>query len=411
METEDDPAHVSSQPPSPTSSTSSFSSYMKGSSCGECTDTVAMVDEQLQCDRCKNKYHLKCTKVNTDVYSVMCANNCLGEFVWRCGPCKLDTQSQQSRDNMMMDLIKSLQFRISTVERKLQNRSEPSSFIQNQKPLSTAKKLDAVSHQLVMTPKENEELTLQSFAQIARKKLPNIPIQRLGVTKTGQGYIKLPSKSDCDEAVKKLEESYNVRAEDVERRNLLPKITIQDLDGSHFSNSNKDELKTAILNKNPLIKSLVDGGKQFDVLFIVPDKIKKTSKAVVKLDPEILKVIKQQKYRLFVEFGSCRVSDRFFINQCYRCQKFGHRSATCPLTASNIHICRYCSSCHESSTCKLRKERNNKENLKCCNCNGNHSTTDVSCPSLQRQVNSLLARTKGMEDVPKNSIPPHAIVT
>ena len=261
-----------------------------------------------------------------------------------------------------------------------------------------------------MTPNENEKLTLKTFSEIAKKKLPNIPIKKLGITKKGHGFIKLPNKAKCDEAYQCLKDSYNVTSENKQQREFLPKITISDIDSSNYSNKNKQELLSAICNKNPQIKSCIDNGKTFEVIFITHDKSKDFSRAVVKLDPDILQVIRQLKYKIYIDFGVCRVSDRFFINQCYRCQKFGHRNDNCQMKTADQHVCRYCSANHASTKCP-HKQAGKVENFKCAKCNGNHSSTDTTCPILQKQVDFILKRTKGMEDYPKNSIPPHAIVT
>ena len=217
-------------------------------------------------------------------------------------------------------------------------------------------------------------------------------------------------KSTCDEALNCLKDNYNVSSKEVSQREFLPKITIYDISSEEYSNEKKDELKTAILNKNPTIKALVDDRKEFDVLFLLKDKGKSTSRAVVKLHPDILKAIQKSKYKIYIDFNLCRVSDRFFIKQCYRCQKFGHHSAECQLKTDDKHICRYCANNHKSVTCNFRQNRKS-EHLKCSNCGGNHSTTDASCPILQRQVNAIMSRTKGMENHPKNLVRPHAIVT
>ena len=131
---------------------------------------------------------------------------------------------------------------------------------------------------------------------------------------------------------------------------------------------------------------------------------------MIKLHHDILKVIKQHKYKIFVDCGVCRISDRFFLNQCYQCQQFGHRSGSCSKSKSNEYVCRFCAASHKSSTCTYVRSKN-KEILKCANCNGNHSSTDHVCSVLQKQLNFVISRTKGMENTLKNSIPRKAIVT
>ena len=384
---------------------------IKVSTCGKCTALVATNDKYLTCSGCNDRFHLKCTKVDKKVYSALKSSSCFDEFLWQCSQCKQDGESYSPSNKKLISLIEALQRRISIIENDLQKHSTKSSGSNDtdHKATATIAKHDNVSHQVLMTPKENEKFTLQSFAEIARKELPTVPIKKLGVTKKGQGFLKLPSKADCDAAVSKLKDSYNITAENVEKRNLLPKITISDINSEQYTNSKKEELKTAILNKNPKIKDCVDNGKEFEVVFIAPDKAKNFSRAVVKIHPDILQIIKQLRYKLYVDFSSCRVSDRFYIKQCYRCQKFGHSSDNCSLKETNKHVCRYCSADHTSTSCSFKGKHN--EHHKCANCGGNHSSTYASCPSLQKQVRNTIDRTKGLEDFSKNPVPPHAIVT
>ena len=223
------------------------------------------------------------------------------------------------------------------------------------KPSMKSRRPDPISHQVLVIPKDNEEFTLQSFSDVARKNLPTIPIKKLGITKQGHGYIKVPDKEVCDKALNTLKTNYNVVAKNQSQREFLPKITISDLNSEDYTNDNKDALKEAILSKNPAIKSCVDDKKDFNILFVSQDKRTNTSKAVVKLHPDILRVIKLSKYKIYIDFSTCRVSDRFFLKQCYRCQKFGHRNEDCSMKVDNKHVCRFCSANHESSTCFLRK--------------------------------------------------------
>ena len=348
-------------------------------------------------------YHLSCSKFDEEVYSVLKKQKCFKDIFWCCNLCrgrgaKVDVPSNDT----MMSLINALQDRVSKLE-DVPSISNPAEHF----PSLTTTQVDHSSHQVLMIPNENQKLDLKTFSEIAKSKLPDIPIKKLGITSKGHGFIKLPDKSICDKALNKLKDEYNVTAKKTEQREFLPKITVYDINSDDYSNNNKDDLKTAILNKNPAIKTTVDEGNLFEVLFIVPEKSKNVSKAVIKLDPKILQVIKDSKYKIYIDYGSCRVSDRFFAKQCYNCQKFGHRSENC---SADKPTCRFCAAKHKSSSCTVRTSKN-KSNLKCANCSGNHCTSDISCPVLRKQVDYVIARTKGMENFPKNLIPPYAIAT
>ena len=365
----------------------------------------------MNCDCCNNAYHLLCSKFNKVVFDAIAKQKCFNQVFWYCDSCRDNVKKILPEVSKLSEQVANLQCRVSKLE--ISNSLKSSKIPVENFPLlnkGETKVSNAKTHQVLLIPGDQEKLTMAQVCDIAKKKLPNIPIKRLGVTKDGHGFVNVPDKDNCDKALTNLQKDYNVKAKTSEFRDFLPQITITDINGDDYNNDNKAELKTAIINKNPTIKSCTDDKKQFDILFLTENKSNNTIKAVCRIHPDILKAIKHLRYRIFIDFGICRVNDRFFLKQCYRCQKFGHRSEECPMKQSNKYVCRFCSTNHESSTCPV-KQSNNKENFKCANCRGNHSSTDNSCPALQKQANYIISRTKGLEDYPKNSIPRHAIVT
>lgn len=152
-----------------------------------------------------------------------------------------------------------------------------------------------------------------SVSEITRKH--EVPIKKIGVTKDGNGYIKLPTKLNCDDALNKFKPNFDVESQTRQQREFLPKVTVFGLD-EKYSDDNKNDLKTDIVNKNPLVKACIENGNTFDVLFVTKDKSSNLKKALIKIHPEILRVIKKLNYRLYIDCRVCRVSDRYFLNQC-----------------------------------------------------------------------------------------------
>ena len=130
--------------------------------------------------------------------------------------------------------------------------------------------------------------------------------------------------------------------------------------------------------------------------------------AVVKVDKLVYDEIRVLKYQLYVDFHRCRVRDRFYLAQCYQCQKFGHMKDNCPMKDTNAQVCMYCTGNHISKSCP---HKGDVQRYKCANCGQNHSSTYFKCPFVQKQVDSLLSRTQGLEHMSKNDIRPHAIKT
>ena len=70
--------------------------------------------------------------------------------------------------------------------------------------------------------------------------------------------------------------------------------------------------------------------------------------------------------------SSHRVSDHLHVEQCYKFQGYGHRSASklCPLYNSNESVCLYCAGKHKSKSCPVKKDINQ---YNCCNCQNSRS--------------------------------------
>ena len=378
-------------------------------------------NDLLTCHDCQVDFDISTLNVELSTHSDITKMTGLG-VRWHCTECLNggsskkcgveNLQKQESAHDDLKSLFNDLQQRIAILEKAVSTQSNQANKGANpiiQKQVVKTPVVDITTHQVILTLKQDEILTMKSFSDIARKHLPDIPIKKIGITKEGHGYIKLPDKANCDDALNKLKANFSVTSQTRQQREFLPKVTVSGLD-EQYNNDNKDDLKQAISSKNPLVKACIDNGQTFDVLFTIQDKSTKLMKAVIKVHPDILHVIKKLKYKLYVDCGVCRVSDRYFLNQCYRCQKFGHRNEGCPRKEKDEYVCRYCSGNHKSSTCSFLQSKN-AAILKCPNCGGNHNSTDHSCTTLQNQLDFILRRTRGLENLSKNSIPRQAIVT
>ena len=163
------------------------------------------------------------------------------------------------------------------------------------------------------------------------------------------------------------------------------------------------------MKKNPTLKSLVDEGKHFDILFINEDpRQSNSSYAVAKVDKDVYEAIRLLKFQIYIDFGRCRISDRFKVTQCYACQKFGHVKDNCPLKTQNRVVCRYCSGNHNGKDCS---HKGDLARYKCANCGSNHSSTYPGCPVLQNQVDFLAKRTQGLETFTLSQLRRQTIVT
>ena len=374
--------------------------------CGsKCKRFISEGHDFLRCHSCQMLFHLKCTSFDQEVYSVIKAKQRFDDISWKCQGCK--KAPQQPNINDLMVMIASLQERILTLERNPKNiAQQPSAIKPNVRNESKGLQGNQITHQVILAAEADNPMTQKSFADKVKENLRSIPIKNIIVTKDGSGIINFPNKISRDDAFSNLKNNFNVKINNRPQRTVLPKVTILDVDSTEYKNKDSQKLKEAICEKNPTLKALVDQGKTFEILFIKEDIRKNNlSFAVAKVSKEVYNEIRSLNYQLYIDFQRCRVSNRVHVTQCYQCQKFGHTKTNCK---SDVQVCRFCSGNHISKSCPVK---GNIDSYKCANCDSNHSTTYYKCPVLQSQTQFLINRTQGMEEISKNDLHPHVIVT
>ena len=86
----------------------------------------------------------------------------------------------------------------------------------------------------------------------------------------------------------------------------------------------------------------------------------------------------------FLKIGYQRFKVRTYVPhpwQCYNCQRFGHNASDCKSKSK----CMFCANNHKSESCPLKKEQSriSETNLKCANCNGNHTANFGGCNRIK----------------------------
>ncbi len=323
---------------------------------------------------------------------------------WHCFSClkKPKNKSKDPTNALLLEMIIQLKARVDNLEKRSSNVfNDKSTEEVNNKQMK-----DRTTHQVIVSVKNKQDLTEETFAEKVKSNLSTVPIVGIKVAKGGQGIINFPDKSSRDVGLSKLVNDFEAEANNRPQRVLLPKITIFGIRSSDYKDTDAAKLKQAICDKNPSLKALIDAGKCFDILFIKNDwRRTDYSYAAVKVDKDVYDEIKKLDNRIYIDFTRCHISDRLRVIQCYRCQEFGHVSNNCP---AKSQICRYCGECHNAKNCPVKANTNK---YKCINCKGHHATNSIKCPTLLSQVDNLMKKTQGMESTTKNDIRPSAIVT
>ena len=366
--------------------------------CNRCSIFMTKSEDYLTCGQCKLQFHLACTSFNKEVYSVMKTNDCFEDVIWHCAQCKSITSNSNHR---FMKILSSLQDRISLLEDRLEQNPKKTSVHKSTKVASVQ---NTITHQVIVAADNNE--SPKSFANKMKENLQSVPVTNFKVTKDGEGIINFPNLKSRDDGMHKLQNDFKVQTNDRPHRNLLPKVTIFNIDSNDYKSTDTTKLKKAICDKNPRLRELIDKGNTFDILLIEENyKQKRFSNAAVRIDADVYNAIQAMNFQIFIDFSRCHVANRFRIIQCYKCQKFGHMRKNC---TSKTEICRFCSMNHESKNCNHRR---NTSMYKCGNCGLNHSSTYYGCPALQARVQHQASRTLCMDTFSKNDLRPNAIFT
>ena len=288
--------------------------------------------------------------------------------------------------------------------------AKPKSDPAKQMPTATPKELSPIAP--VFTPNPRHEITIvpenyENEMKSLQKTLSNSQVSGSRKSRNGNIVLSFPSNQSLQNAQSTLSKNDKIKLHTHEK--TLPKMTIRNVDLPD------DEIKNSILMKNPKVRSLVETGHFFDVLFVQKISLKNNNSstsesrnAIIKVDPAIRNIIKENKFKIFVGFRNCTVFDRIHFKTCYNCQKIGsHTSAEC---SSNTPICRYCSQSHRSESCVHKNDQNMH---KCNNClisdndvykskAKTHIANAKQCPLVEEITNLIMSNTL-YEVVPKKT--------
>ena len=269
----------------------------------------------------------------------------------------------------------------------------------------------------VFTPSPRHEITIvperdySNDVKAIQKTLERSQVSSTRKSRSGNIVLSFPSNESMQSAQTVLAAKPTIKIHTHEK--TLPKLTIRNVDLAD------DEVKASILMKNSRIKSLVDEGYHFEVLFTQKVKLYNNAtqggngievrNAIIKVDPIIRDCIKANKFKIFVGLRNCNVFDRVHFKVCHNCQKIGsHTTDKCP--TSEVHVCKYCSNNHKSFDCG---HKNDPSKHNCYNCatsaddnikaqSKNHIANSKNCPYIIEITNSIVLNTNYEATIQKN---------
>ena len=383
-------------------------------------ETLAKLDTLLG----QNELIIEENKILKQQNTILMQNNT--ELILNVKTLEKCVKSLQSDVHIILENAENIKTKTKGIEDKLIQGDQINNILSPQLPHTLH---TPTRHSVIISPTNETEISQSTWCDVAKtnitKKLTNVQVNKLGLTKNGKYFVNFPNKQSQEKAIECLKEDFVVKPE-TKAIGLTPKITVCDLDPQTYTAQNQEQLKDDILLKNPEIQNLVKDGKTFDVLFIQETQ-QSTNRAVIRVAAEILSHLNNLKETrktnaiLFIQNSACRFYNRFHIVQCYKCQSFGHRkgSPSCPLNLTNRNTCLYCSLNHTSKDCIFKRQ---PDKFKCANCSrfqdeddNNqalcHTTTDHSCPIFQKQIEHVLKNTRGIGKCAKNDFAKHVFVT
>ena len=341
--------------------------------CTQCTTEVNATDT-LVCCKCKIKYHAICGDrlpyCNKSFVKLFKALKC-DNFTFTCDACKTREEKQMASTtdeklefltntvNLLVTEVKQLKEQNTTgtapvlsLSPKVDTKPYPADPAHNTDKKSTwADKLKSS----ICIKKTQDPIDMQKLTKVATDN--QIKVSKAVVKSNGDVIVDLPSEEIREKLLPLLSVSNNVAKID----SKLPTITISDV--ADFSD--RAEFINKVKHQNPKIGEQIDTGSVFNIVYSRELNSDPTKHQVVaRVSSEIRDIIKANGDRLYIGLMAYRVTDRFYVKRCNKCQEFGHYYADCKST----QCCAYCKSAeHKSSDCEL-KGSVDKSSFECVNC-------------------------------------------
>jgi hypothetical protein len=168
---------------------------------------------------------------------------------------------------------------------------------------------------------------------------------------------------------------------------LKPRIIIYDVPAI----LTPDELTEDVFNRNVTkTESFENFKNKFKPTFKLGPRDREVVHWVVECSPDVRKEL-INKYRLFIDWHSCRVKDYVSVARCYRCQSLGHVGKYCK---HEDVTCAHCAVVgHEAKNCP-----NKTKDPTCSNClrskkDAKHKVSDSVCPTYQKALQQQIGKT------------------
>ena len=282
-------------------------------------------------------------------------------------------------------------------------------------------KIAPKTHVIILEPNDSEYVNNVAAKKDAMRHvneaMDDVNVNFCKIKKSGIVALGFSDAESKSQAELKLNEHSGVSEIFVARspKKILPKVTIRGISDMLFDGYNsddKDKLKSVlrkdILKRNPAIQNLITSNVDecLEVVLlqkVMPTNSEVTYTAALKMSANIRKLIKVNNDKIYVSLSRCKVYDRFYVMQCYHCQRLGHTSSMCVDKKNGASsTCFYCAKSHKSIECphKMCEEKHCCSNcaqsdnpeIKAQACS--HNAASHKCPLLIAYREGIKERTE-----------------
>ena len=222
--------------------------------------------------------------------------------------------------------------------------------------------------------------------------LQGFKVAKTKVKQNGTMIVETANHENFSGAISSLQKEFSDFSV-AEAKKISPKLTIINVPNDLTGNDLIDE----IAKKDDFIKNCIDNNEEFSIInsWDMKNKSGKISakKFAIKCSPLIRNyIINNNNGYVYLNLLRCKVFDRYYVPQCYHCQRFNHFSRECP-DKEKSPVCGKCSGGHVTKNCTVNSS-------KCINCvrnkekNNNHASFSHKCPVLVGLKNKVMAKTE-----------------
>ena len=341
---------------------------MAKDNCVSCRKGVGKTSHALQCARCAGWIHVGCDGIAEEDFAFMKTRMRYG-FRWYCQCCLSSQTGEGAGANISGDIINAITSAMETMRGEIFERMSrmesrlgssgnagrpveptPETFAnivrktlqesrrreQNQEEAITVSAFGQTKtvqdrQVLIVKPKSGGKTDCAKLTQATddvRSAFESIPVDNIRKTNTGSLVAKFPTAEAKSEASDLMNSCFENNNDFVvsQPKKILPKMTLTGIPSSFP----EGEIIDGILSKNKKIKNLCDERLHLSLLFVKQKDQSEHKVAVLEMAPEIRKAVNATGGYVYLGLSRCRAYDRFWVTQCFHCQRFGHNTIILP---------------------------------------------------------------------------------